>query len=288
MRLKYILRKGFLHMKRLTAIILATFLVISLVGCGGQTNSGKIEEETKVSAKIPPTTRRETTTKVATTAPPVANVKWKEGTMEWTNKNGYTFRATIRVAPWLFWTDPRIEGVWGQISKEPSRLPRTFEDWELKNYGDARTYVSGGGTFIFRTPSGVTDLYYLMGTMKVENITNSWRITMENSQAERIYLSPGGEQKPCWWVAMPSNTPFITAVFYGNTMKRQASVAIFDMNIKADSWGPVPFVIACAENFSPKFPDGECHEWIEKYLVCDFFGDDGEPISIPLERDIVR
>ncbi|MGI6248475.1 MAG: hypothetical protein ACOYJX_03595 [Acutalibacteraceae bacterium] len=277
-------------MKRLTAIILATFLVISLVGCGGQTNSGKIEEETEVSAKIPPTTRRETTTKVATTAPPVANVKWKEGTIEWTNKNGYTFRATIRVAPWLFWTDPRIESVWGQISKEPSRLPRTFEDWGLRNVGSTKTTSGRGGTFIFRAPSGVTDLYYLIGTVKVENVTNSWRITAENSQVERIYLFSGGEQKPYSWLEMLDHTPFVTAVFYGNTTKMLDSVAILDMDIKADSWGPVPFIIACAENFSPKFPDGECHEWIEKYLACDV-GSDGKQekrISIPLERDIVR
>ena len=93
---------------------------------------------------------------------------------------------------------------------------------------------------------------------------------------------------------MPRYTPFITKLFYSNKTVQQDSVLILDTDVRANHWGPAPFIMACAENLlSPKFPDGESREWIEKNLLCDVLnggiGVEGPPIvSIPLERDIVR
>lgn len=276
-------------MKRLWSIMLVIILVVSLASCGKkfpQTSpyeNGTEEFETFENKSFAEEEIEETVT-------PMANIKWQSQSMVWTNKNGYTFRATIKVTPWMFWTDPRIESIWNQISNEPERLPRTFSDWGLTNYGSTKITTSSRDIdFAFQPPSGVTGLYYLMGTIEVENITEGWDITEETRQSERIYLSPGGKEEPCMWMAMPCKTPFITKFFYTNETKTQDSFLIADMGIRTNHWGPAPFVMACAENFSPKFPDGECYEWIEKYLACNALGDgDGRLISIPLEKDIVR
>ena len=269
-------------MKRVLAIVLVIFLMVSLVGCKRH-NAYTDPPQRKIWEPSESSTMWEETTE----APP--DVAWQSHSMTWTNWGGYTFRATIKVTPWLFWTDPRAEGVWKQIDGGFEKLPKRLSDWYLGEHNGAIvTMVSERrDLFKFSSPSRVIDFYYLMGTIEVENITEDRDISAKNKQTERIYLSPGGEE-PCEWAEMPFETPFITKISY-NAVERvqQDSVLIVDAEMRANNWGPVPFIMACAENFSPKFPDGESHEWIEKKLVYDITGVDEELVAIPLEKDIV-
>lgn len=187
---------------------------------------------------------------------------WTESTT-WTDDDGYTYKLTVKGTPWLPWKSEEVQTVWDEIGKG-NTLPQSIEDWGISRYNSGGAisygtpYKSGYNNLEFVVMGEMTDFYYVLGTARVENITEGWDITAENPRSFGCAFIPA-----CYLSG--ANCKYECMIIYGDGARTMDQFLYISPKMKSNTWGEVPFIMAHAENISPKFPNGEYLNELSEY-----------------------
>lgn len=177
--------------------------------------------------------------------------------VEYTDGDGYVFEVDCQLSPWILLSNSEvINATWDSIS-QGNELP-TLDAWGFEKYGDEYTYENDYENIT------IHDMYYAVGTISVNNITEGLNFSPERPGYPVIGLS-----------CVINNPKLVSRVYYGNTIRDETGFgATFYPEMTSNNWGPVPFVIAYAEHYTPSNPDGENREELENLPL--LFGNAGD------------
>lgn len=181
------------------------------------------------------------------------DIDWTEVSYTETDSDGYTYEITFKLSPWILQSNTDIvNSAWSEVGGN-NALPG-FDDWgfELRGGSYVRIGVPNGGSSTnFAYSNSMSDMYYCLGTVQIQNKTEGWSIRSDTARSFTYQL---------FWRSNynnMSNGYAIGRTFLGNGTKDQSNGLWVNAHMEKDSWGPVPFVIMAPEIFSPNFPDGE-------------------------------
>ncbi len=165
------------------------------------------------------------------------------------------------MSPWILLSNTEIaNSAWRQITTKYS-LPTTFEDWGLELDGDsyARRVEHTYDDF----KEIMSDMYYCMGTITIENITNGWDITSDNQRVVNIgsWLISGIEKYYHF-------EHILVRKFYSDGAKDSLSFQSKAL-MKKNTW-EVPFIVMSPEYYSPNYPNGKNAEDIKKSYFTNY------------------
>ena len=244
-------------MKRILTIMLALLIVFCFTSCGNNEvdESEYVEELEEVEEEI---TYNE-------------NVEFENFGFEYTNAEGYKFKVNGRISPLILQSNTEtICSAWNSVSDGEGELP-TIDDWGLEEFE-----FDGKGIYIrndaksgpsFEAPSTNFDMYYAVGEISIENITNGFDIPKGYSETLRCNLE--GTDYHSEHAPEGVNNSYnigLGKIFYSNgsdieTFNGQVQVKPqFGDNNK---WGAVPFILAYADSSTPNNPDGLFRNMIE-------------------------
>lgn len=186
------------------------------------------------------------------------NIEWKTITDTVTDANGYTFKVTYKISPWILASDTdELDSAWDAVG-EGDALP-TIEEFGLKKFsnnlysGHPKRGGSTAGNFSFT----MTDAYYCVGTVQIENVTSGWDITSGSPYGFTCGLT--------WHSAFDDDVSMIYTVgktFYSHESDTNGDYVVVNASMKSNSWGPVSFAVLAPENVSPKYPEGQYAEYM--------------------------
>lgn len=198
-----------------------------------------------------------------------SNINWSTHTFEYTNVDGYKIRVTLKYSPWMLLSKKElINSAWRQIGKGET-LPITFEDWGLAIYS-GETYYKGSQYTPLKFSATMNDMYYVLGECTIENITDGWHASTEKPISTNLGLGFRSEEKLSD-MYVSYGCQGLLEVFYSEP-KFDFNVGSVSPKMTSDKWGPVRFVLAAPEYFTPNYPYGMYRSFIEKsylYLAGD-------------------
>ena len=216
-----------------------------------------------------PAKQQDRTKKEAIKQRSISPVTFSEYQMAYTDIEGYSFKVTCRVSPWLLQSKKDlVSATWDSISKG-KELPN-IDDWGFQKYGEYYTLSDDVG---FSFESKIDDMYYAMGTIEIENTTSGFHFTSDRTGHPKVQIIKEG--------LFNYEGKFISRVFLGNEDKTDTRGVVVNAKMTSDKWGPVPFVIAYAEHFTPNSPKGESREKLDTLPLYLFHADS-------MNRDLVK
>ena len=243
--------------KKLLALLIAV-LGLLLAGCGKQSMaSSDTNVENAQNESTDSIIETAVETKEETDAPTEAsnvNVNWTEFKYNTSDSDGYTYEITYQLSPWILLSNSDvINSAWNEVGNG-NKLP-SFDDWLLKK-DSLNTYTRsgishGGSTGYFAHK--LTDMYYCIGTVMIQNTTEGWNIDSNNIRSIYVNLNWSSGYKKTDYAGSYT----IGRAFFGNKTEDECDGLNFGASLKNNSWGPVPFVIMAPENVTPSNPDGE-------------------------------
>lgn len=186
--------------------------------------------------------------------PKKADIDWTEVSYTKTDSDGYTYEITFKLSPWILLSDTDIvTSAWAEVGGN-NTIPG-FNDWGLKPESSGNQFrqgISEGGTTNYFAHH-MTDMYYCIGTVKIENITEGWNISASSPRS--LYFS-------LRWASSFDKMDYAGAysigrVFYSNGTQDESDGLGHSAKMTSDQWGPTSFIIMAPENFTPNFPNGE-------------------------------
>jgi hypothetical protein len=257
--------------KRLFTAILATCMLLTLAACGDnnhpaqETLTPSPAQSTELTQAVIPEHSPESelqTSANATVIPdvepseeaPPVNIDWQNVVCQYTDDNGYTFEVSITMSPWILQSNTSlINSAWETVGNEHS-LP-SISDWGMEKYA-GNDYVRGFSTTNGRRfYANMTDMYYIVGTISVENLTDGWSFSTDSPGSTKISLDLLAPSDP--------TTKVISRIFYNNKEETYGGMLRVSPSFTSDKWGAVPFVIAYAELFNPNNPNGAYRNEVE-------------------------
>ena len=181
-------------------------------------------------------------------AAPAAGVEWNTYTMSFTDTEGYQLREVLKISPWISENDPELlKTAWDEISRGKLFPSQT----SLNLLGDR--IMTNGKWYI-----NYDEVVYAVGTFDVYNDTPGFDITAEDTRSftiplygARKYMSMrmffSKEEKLYYCVPQEDGGMFGTKGGGWNPINGL---------MKANHWGPVPFVIALVLDKTPDHPAG--------------------------------
>ena len=274
-------------MKKVLSFVMSVMLLLLLAGCGETKSTPNLTEDTQV-------TRSETTTEKPTEAltetpteqptdPPQTNINWTQAVYTVEDTAGYKYEITVKLSPWIFHTNTSlIDSAWNQVGNN-NKMPRDFSDWGMKKQGNAyriealTDVVSGYRSYPY--VAQMTDMYYSLGSISVNNVTDGWNITSSESRSLKFSI----EYESSFYEV---GTDVIGRLFYTSEIKDCSSGIYVSPKLTSDNWGPCSFVMMSPENKTPKNPDGDHYEsLLNKDSYFHFFGGMGGIIQKNLRID---
>jgi hypothetical protein len=166
-----------------------------------------------------------------------------------TDTNGYQVEATIRLGDWIRGSETdTLQAAWAKVGGQGD-MPLTAGKYSAGSYG--------GGYNLLDTDAAA----YVFGTVSFANRTEGF--SMENFAGGylHLYSSPRtAKSRSTADLGMPA----IAVTQYGSTLRSDAtevwgnsSLSLVQPDFQGDSWGPVPFVIALDNVFTPNYPEGD-------------------------------
>lgn len=188
---------------------------------------------------------------------PPSDVEWTYATYLIHDRDGYKYELNVKISPWILTENSStLNAAWHEVGNN-NPLPNSFSDWGLKKESNniySRSGLKGvenGNRYSYRAE--MTNMYYCVGTISINNLTENWDITSADPRS--LIYSLNFELKN--WAGM-SNT--IARVFY-NSKKEDSTGGIYSSpKLTDNTWGPCSFVMMHPENYSPNHPDGEFYE----------------------------
>lgn len=189
------------------------------------------------------------------------SIAWIEKKSTVQDVDGYMYEVTVKVSPWIYSGNESIlNDAWNEVGKGnafpylrnfylTSRDNRYYSDW-LYDFSEDPAWGRRGQFYT----SSTDEAYYSVGQIEVKNITDGWDITENNprnikySLGPQIYYSDDDEYGITYLV--------LGRIFYSTNFVDSVGGVFASPEIKKNTWGPVPFVLIAAEEFSPKYPNG--------------------------------
>jgi len=183
---------------------------------------------------------------------------WKTITCEWTDSQGYSFEATMTISQWILQSDSEVlTETWEELNTRHT-LP-SLDEWGLQKYsGNEYTGFINGFPDNKTFYATMNDMYYAVGTVSIENKTDEWSFSDSNPGSATLILNWADST-----ITEFMRTRMISRVFYGSGTNTFGGSLTIAASMKSDRWGPVPFVIGYAENFSPNNPNGTFRSGVE-------------------------
>ena len=198
-------------------------------------------------------------------------VEWQSLTYEWTDDAGYSFRATIKISPWINTKNQDyIDAAWKTVGRD-NKLPEAKTSaWGMSSNSQGYTRTDQS-QFRFSLTKNITDAYYCIGEISIKNTTSGWDITSDSKvKSDPFYVSavqmPKKDGEKFGEYNIASRT--ISQIFYTNTTTIQCTAITINPTYYANKLGPIPFVFAHFENKTPNDPDGEYISEMEDTVFC--------------------
>ena len=284
-------------MKKYICIVLTLVMLMTMFACTAKKydleigDGESIQSETKIpkakeTESQSPKSKAALTEGATNTAPTVnestetdpsvrnVSIDWTKIKQTVTDSDGYTYEVTYKFSPWILHSNSDIiNSAWKEVSKDKV-LPSSLKDWGLKcsnksfysrgNIKSSCGAACGSVCFGF----DMTDMYYCVGTVSVNNTTSGWDITKESPRNMSFALR-WNYVNEAWGAGSLCN------VFYNNKTDLITDYVSIAPMMDRNSWGSVPFVLMVPENFSPKYPDGKYYEYHRMgYFGLDYNGRD--------------
>ena len=242
-------------MKQAVSLIMVTVMILMLGACGKDKMGESVAISESYNENIDELDTSETVAAEGIEEPseptpeptPEITIDWVEYTSTFTTDGGYVLDISVKMSPWILLSNTEtINSAWMEVSNG-NALPG-FDDWGLRS-GNGSYYFRNNFTFGSSFNATLTDMYYCMGTLTIQNKTEGWSIDSSNSQSLISLISPSDYRQDV-----------IGKVFYSNGAQDSGDYARVDANIKSDTWGPCTFVIMTGEEFTPNNPEGAHYE----------------------------
>lgn len=195
----------------------------------------------------------------------------------WTDDSGYTYLATVKISPWILYSDTdTINGAWNVVSGGKA-LP-VERDWQLEKYSGGLYSRQASGESMFK--AYMTDMYYSMGTIEIKNITDGWSLSSERVGKPIFDMTWFSTDK------VDFGDAFMSMTLYSDKTTLLNSKIQIRPTMTSDNWGPVTFCLMHAENITPKYPEGQYHAEMTSGVLTYGYASAGyfipEKYSIPI------
>lgn len=193
--------------------------------------------------------------------PSDTSIAWIETKSIIEDTDGYKYEVSVKVSPWIYSSNEGIlKDAWNEVGKGnefPSlsnfrldfRDNRYYSDW-LDDFSEVNFGTRTGHFY----NSTLEDVYYSVGQIEFKNITDGWDITEDNPRTIQYSLgaevySGNGESRTITYSILGRT------IYSTSSVDRVGGVMVSPKMVK-NTWGPAPFVLIAAEEFSPNYPNG--------------------------------
>lgn len=261
-------------MKKVLSLVISVMLLILLIGCNEPKSNSKPTETARIAQLETPTDKptesEQFTTTEEPTDPPDTDIEWTQAVYTVEDTSGYKYEVILKISPWIFHTNTGlIDSAWSRVGKS-NNLPRSFSDWGLKKQGNAyrkealTDVVSGYKSYPY--VAQMTDMYYSLGSISVNNITDGWDITASESRSLKFSI----EYKSNYYEV---GTDVIGRLFYSSEEKDCSSGIYVSPKLTSNNWGPCSFVLMSPEKIAPNSPNGDHYDsLLDDDSYFSFFG----------------
>ena len=225
--------------KKLLLILAIMMLIVTTAACGS-----KVDTEQEAEMNEGEYEEMEAAAEEEGYAELTADLNWKEFTIPYKDSQGYTYDLHYKISPWILLSGNHelAQAAWYEVSSGEA-FPEDYE-WPT---------------------NGNNDFYYCIGNVEVINTTDGWDITGSNSRSFEHWLK-----------LFARGIIIVGRTYYPSGVSEIASGVMIEPNMTSNEWGPVPFIIAYGETFSPNDPNGQMFESLkDSYFVCQ-----GETIAV--------
>ncbi len=255
--------------KILSAFIALTMAAACLTACSeeGTERDGRVMETTTTTAAT--TTTEQTTTAPVTTEQTTTtmqeskiDVGFQTYTYKYKDTQNYEYEVTLTLSPWILESKADVlDAAWAKVGKGHSKPSK--DNMNLQKYSNNRCMTTSNNSpyHLSNTfDATVTEMYFSVGTVTVKNVTNGWSFSEQE---------PGSTDFSLYWIKniektlVYSQDHFITRNIYSESEEFNVGEIFVRPKMKKDKWGPMTIVLGHAENFSPKYPNGEYRKEVE-------------------------
>lgn len=195
---------------------------------------------------------------------------FQETSFNYTDPDGYEYRIKVKISPWILYSQNEkvIPAIWNVVDGDKGNVIPEPLEW-IKSHGMNNTlkdYYSIGfsETEGFRCRKSNYDMYYALGNVSIENVTQNFHITADNSRSVKISCGSISFNDDFKCDKGANCAPAVSRIFYTNNIDDHGVAQINDMGflriasplMEKDKWGPVSFIIGHGESTTPNEPDG--------------------------------
>lgn len=238
-------------------------MIIFLVGCGNAKNTqntaatqaAKTNDITDKSTEKPTVKATEKPTEKPTEEPSF-DIDWTEVSFSEKGGEGYTYDVTVKLSPWILLSNHDIvSSAWSEVSNG-NPLPE-FKDWKLELYDknhNIYTKKVQNGIYQYYGHS-MTDMYYCLGEVRINNTTDGWSINENNPHPMNIYLFWECKYDDPYGASSAST---ICRAYYSNGYKETGGE--LSAGISTQNSAVIPIILMAPEKYTPERPDGQYYE----------------------------
>ena len=181
--------------------------------------------------------------------------KFDEYKLNYTDPDGFSYEVTCRISPWILQSDSEnLNPTWNSISKR-HELP-TINTWGFQKSGGVYRFSE---FYINTFESKIDDMYYAVGTLSIKNTTKGFSFSKDRIGYPNIQIGSG--------LSSRTDKQMITRIYFGNEETTSSIAVQAKAKMTSDNWGPVPFVIAYAEQYTPNYPNGVNYQKAEGFQI---------------------
>lgn len=261
-----------MKIKKTLAVLLAgAMLALSACTEQGVDSERPFENETTTTTSPTTTTTTRGTSAVTTAAAPESsvNVDFMTYTYKMKDAQNYEYEITLTLSPWILDTQTEVlDSAWAKVGKgknKPAINNMGAQKYANNVYTTQLSDSQGRNRTFYAT---MTNMYFSVGTMSVKNVTSGWDFSASKPGTPKIALN---------WVSdltrgqNSGNFALMTKTFYASTEKTDIGELYAKPRMTKNTWGPATFVLAHAENISPKYPNGQYRDFVSAgHLLADW------------------
>lgn len=276
-----------MKIKRIIAALCASAM-LALTACSEDNGENTPTNDTAATTAVTTqdtaattTTTAATTTTAVTTAPKSSvNVNFQTYTYRFKDDQNYEYEATITLSPWILESKADVlDAAWAKVGKgkaKPTKDSMGLQAYSNNLYMTTLRSVTGSilDDDFYAT---MTEMYFSVGTISVKNVTNGWDFTESNPGIPNVVLRWASDNSR----TMNSKYSLISKTYYSSSESASVGHLHAVPKMTKNSWGPVPIVLAHAENITPKYPNGQYRpEVLAGYLVgCNYWNENGKTVQ---------
>lgn len=244
-------------MKKILTLLIIGIILCTLMSCSNQSIDFSIFQQ-KNAAEPAETIEQSAETLEQLDEIPHADIEWTNASYLICDRDGYQYEINIKISPWILTENSgTLNAAWSEVGNN-NQLPNSIEDWGLRKeesiYERSSNNLKGvkdGNSYSYR--ASMTDMYYCVGSISIENVTEGWDISAADSRSLEYSIIFDLKN----WAGL-SNT--IGRVYYNSKTEDSTGGLCSSPKLTDNTWGPCSFVIMHPENYSPNNPDGEFYE----------------------------